>query len=215
MDVESSRQGCRFGVVLLAAGASRRMGRPKLLLPWGGTTVLEHLITQWRELGAAQIAVVTPPDHGAMREALEPWLARGIHAVMNPDPDRGMFSSIQCASAWDGWRPELTHWLISLGDQPHLLPLTLRQLVAAGCHDPDRIVQPSRAGRGRHPVWMPRRIFRELSDSSAANLKMFLAGHSEDRRLVAMADTGLDLDMDYPDDYEAACRLANGGAATG
>ena len=50
-----------LGVIILGAGASSRMGRPKLLLPWGDTTVIGHLIRQWRELGAAQIAVVHRP----------------------------------------------------------------------------------------------------------------------------------------------------------
>ncbi len=47
-----------FGVIILGAGASSRMGTPKLLLPWRDTTIIGHLISQWRELGAAQIAVV-------------------------------------------------------------------------------------------------------------------------------------------------------------
>ena len=47
-----------IGVVILGAGASSRMGRPKLLLPWRDTTVIGAILRQWRELGAAQIAVV-------------------------------------------------------------------------------------------------------------------------------------------------------------
>ena len=50
-----------FGVVILGAGASSRMGRPKLLLPWGDTSIIGHLIEQWRALAAAQIAVVRRP----------------------------------------------------------------------------------------------------------------------------------------------------------
>ena len=59
-----------FAVVLLAAGASSRMGRPKLLLPWHGTTVLGHLLDMWRELGAAQLAVVTAPANGPVTAEL-------------------------------------------------------------------------------------------------------------------------------------------------
>ncbi len=50
-----------LGVVILGAGASSRMGRPKLLLPWGATTIVGHLLEQWQTLGAAQIAVVRRP----------------------------------------------------------------------------------------------------------------------------------------------------------
>jgi len=61
MDAKSDcveRTALGFGVVILAAGASSRMGKPKMLLPWGGTTVLGHLIVQWKALRAGQIAVV-------------------------------------------------------------------------------------------------------------------------------------------------------------
>ena len=47
-----------LGVVILGAGASSRMGRPKLLLPWGDTSIVGHLIRQWHLLGAEQIAIV-------------------------------------------------------------------------------------------------------------------------------------------------------------
>src|ERR1035437_2980619 len=60
-DVMTRSPGARaypVGVVILAAGRSARMGKPKLLLPWGGTSVLGHLIEEWRALHAKQIDVV-------------------------------------------------------------------------------------------------------------------------------------------------------------
>src|SRR3989442_11142538 len=57
--VTHASQTLSFGVIILAAGASSRMGQPKLLLPWGNTSILGHLIAQWRGVGAEQIAVVT------------------------------------------------------------------------------------------------------------------------------------------------------------
>jgi len=53
------RAALDFGVLILAAGASSRMGQPKLLLPWHGTSVLGHLIGQWKDLRAGQIAAVS------------------------------------------------------------------------------------------------------------------------------------------------------------
>ena len=108
-----------LGVVLLAAGRSTRMGKPKLLLPWGRTSVLGHLIKQWKALGAKQIAVVCAPDDGAMRVELDRLGFPVQDRIINPAPDRGMFSSIQCAAQWSGWQAALTHWAIVLGDQPH------------------------------------------------------------------------------------------------
>ena len=52
MQQRSAERSFSVGVVILAAGRSARMGRPKLLLPWGETSVLGHLIKQWQALGA-------------------------------------------------------------------------------------------------------------------------------------------------------------------
>ena len=59
-----------MGVVVLAAGASSRMGRPKLLLPWGDTTVIGHLIANWQTVGARQITVVVADDHPLYRDGV-------------------------------------------------------------------------------------------------------------------------------------------------
>src|SRR5437868_3705961 len=90
----------RFGTIILAAGRSRRMGQPKLLLPWGRTSVLGHLIEQWNRLGAEQLAVVSAADDAAIHAELERRGFPSKNRIYNPDPDRGMFSSIQSAANW-------------------------------------------------------------------------------------------------------------------
>src|SRR5947209_16030515 len=104
------------GVVILAAGRSSRMGQPKLLLPWGKTSILGHLIGQWTLLGAKQIAVVRSSDDEALNAELNRLNFPERSRIVNPLPERGMFSSIQCAAGWRGWEPILTHWAIVLGD---------------------------------------------------------------------------------------------------
>src|SRR6185369_7472750 len=97
-----------FGVVILAAGASSRMGRPKLLLPWGGTSVIGHLLAQWRGLGAEQVSVVCAQANVALDQELNRLQFRPEDRIVNPIPECGMFSSIQCAASWKGWKPTLT-----------------------------------------------------------------------------------------------------------
>src|SRR5882762_9432424 len=58
-------------VVLLGAGASSRMGKPKMLLPWAQSTILGHLIELWKQLGAEQIAVVSAPEDAALNAELD------------------------------------------------------------------------------------------------------------------------------------------------
>src|ERR1017187_2577463 len=107
------------GVIILAAGRSARMGRPKLLLPWGGTSVLGHLIEQWQALRAMQIGVVCAARDQAMQAEFDRLSFANDSRIYNPAPEHGMFSSIQCATQWPGWQAALTHWAIVLGDQPH------------------------------------------------------------------------------------------------
>jgi molybdenum cofactor cytidylyltransferase len=196
-----------FGVVILAAGASSRMGKPKLLLPWGGTSVLGHLIGQWKALRAGQIAAVWATADQAVSAELDRLDFPRANRVVNPAPACGMFSSIQCAARWGGWNAELTHWAIVLGDQPHLRPDTLQDLLDfAGAHS-NQVCQPSRRGRPRHPVLAPKTVFMELKESRAETLKEFLQPLPSGAVLCELDDPGLDFDVDTPADYERALRL--------
>jgi molybdenum cofactor cytidylyltransferase len=204
----SQRESLRFGVVILAAGASSRMGRPKLLLPWGGTTVLGSLLHQWHSIGAKQLGVVcSGNDVSLAAEINRPGQPRA-EAIVNPQPERGMFSSVRCAASWNGWKTDLTHYVISLGDQPHLRKETLAALLSfAGVH-PAAICQPGRAGRGKHPLVLPKTVFKQLQNTTAETLKHFVQACGVPVQRLEIDDVGLDLDIDRPEDYEAALRLA-------
>jgi molybdenum cofactor cytidylyltransferase len=191
-----------IATIILAAGASRRMGRPKLLLPWEGGTVLEHLVEQWRGLGIDQIGVVLAAGDDAMLRELDRLKIE--RKVFNHCPELGMFSSIKCAAAWNGWDSETTHWLLSLGDQPQVSGDTLRRVLETAARNPDKICQPSREGRPRHPVVFPRDIFLELNRSRKEHLKAFLGEELDRRYFFASDDDGLDLDLDTPEDYREA-----------
>jgi molybdenum cofactor cytidylyltransferase len=186
------------------------MGRPKLLLPWDKTSVLGHLLNTWQVLGAAQIAVVVARGDNVLPGELDRLGLTGVGPISNPAPERGMFSSIQCAASWPGWSSGLTHWLISLGDQPHLRSATLRQLLEFAAANPGRICQPSRHGRARHPVLLPQPAFLQLAESAGPTLKDFLNSRAGECACCEIDDPGLDLDMDGPADYEKLRRKAIG-----
>jgi molybdenum cofactor cytidylyltransferase len=206
MPIDVSCHTITVGVVILGAGASSRMGSPKLLLPWGNTSVLGHLLEQWTSLRPKQIAVVYAEGNAAFEQELNHLGFPPQNRINNPKPESGMFSSIQCASRWPGWRIEVTHWAIVLGDQPHLMLSTLERLIGFAAANASRICQPSRNGRPRHPVLLPRAVFSELTRATEENLKQFLQHHSHDRALCEMDDSGLDFDIDEPADYERALR---------
>ena len=194
-----------LGVVLLAAGASVRMRQPKMLLPWGDSTVIGSLIQTWAGLGSRQIAVVCV--HGSPVDAeLNRLGFPDRQRIYNHCPENGMFSSITCAAQWTGWEPGLTHFAIVLGDQPHLSGETLRQLIALASNRPGQICQPCRAGAPRHPVLIPAPLFRSIPDSGRSTLKEFLALNAASRAGFESEDQGLDLDLDRMDDYQEAKR---------
>ncbi|HZT23842.1 MAG TPA: nucleotidyltransferase family protein [Verrucomicrobiae bacterium] len=196
----------RLGVVVLGAGASTRMGRSKLLLPWRGTTVIGHILDQWRRLGAGQIAVVCRPNDPALFGELDRLQLPAQNRIENPQPDRGMFSSIQCAANWEGWQHGLVGWVIVLGDQPHLRLETLEILVQTFGQAPEAICQPEFGGCGRHPVILSRAAFAGLRDSRAETLKQFLNQMAWPLNKCSIPDPGLALDLDSPEDYEWALK---------
>jgi molybdenum cofactor cytidylyltransferase len=191
------------------------MGRPKLLLPWRASTVLAHLITQYTQLGSPQIAVVVAESDREILQELERLKFNSKHCIVNPHPEKGMFSSIQCAARWTGWQSDLTHWIISLGDQPHLRANSIRSLLAFASAHAESICQPEWRGRPKHPVVLPRCLFAELATCDSPHLKAFLEQRSAHREMDPADDPGLDLDLDYPADYEKALRIIDGDEISG
>jgi molybdenum cofactor cytidylyltransferase len=193
-----------FGVVILGAGASSRMGRPKLLLPWRDTTVVGQIIRQWRELGAAQISIVHRPNDAALFAELDRLEFPAQDRIENPHSEQGMFSSVVCAARWPGWGKAISSWAVVLGDQPHLQAATLRLLLALAAQNPDAICQPQFGDHGRHPVILPRTAFEQLRNTRAGTLKDFLKLVACRSVQCAVNDSGLSLDLDTPEDYKRA-----------
>src|SRR5262245_20884677 len=131
----------RFAAVILAAGASSRMGQPKLLLSWRSTTVLGYLISQWRLLGSEQIGVVSAPGPHPVHEELDRLHVPELLRIINPTPELGMFSSIQAAARSNDWNSAVTHFVLLLGDQPQITATTLASLLEYASRNPERICQ--------------------------------------------------------------------------
>ena len=187
------------------------MGRPKMLLPWGESSVLGHLINLWSRVLEEQIVVVCADGDAGVENELNRLGVPKENRVVNPQPERGMFSSVQCAAQWRGWRSTLTHWTIALGDQPQLQLATLQTLADFAREHPAKICQPGQAGHGRHPIIFPRNDFQSLAQSKAHTLKEFLEARSADVQLIEVDDPGLDVDLDEPADYESALKTFRAG----
>lgn len=201
----------QLGVMILGAGASVRMGTPKLLLPWGDTTVLGHLVQTWRELQVRQIAVIVAMRDSPLDSELDRLGIPRERRVRNPDPACGMFGSIVCGASWSGWEPPVSHVALSLGDQPLVQKGTLLRLMEFSRENPASICQPTRKGRPRHPVIFPAREWSQLRESGVPTLRHFLESRTELRRFLECEDSGLDMDLDSPSDYGRALAIMLGG----
>jgi molybdenum cofactor cytidylyltransferase len=192
-------------IAILAAGESRRMGHPKLSLSWGGTSILGHLLQQWREAGAEKIVVIHP--QGEKNPVVLELDRLGIapeERIVTFAPERGMMGSIVTAAQQAIRDSSLTHLVIALGDQPHLQTETLRLVLHAGETAPKKIVRTVFQGKPGHPVALPVNLLAELADTPAATLRDFISLHQERVFDLACADSGVLLDIDTPEDYAHA-----------
>jgi len=99
--------GERCGAVVLAAGEARRFGCPKLLMPFGDSTVLGSAVEALVSIGMTPVVVVGGPDSAAISKSLE---SRPVRIVCNPEPARGMLSSIRVGveSLTSSWRSAIS-----------------------------------------------------------------------------------------------------------
>src|SRR5450631_2209352 len=100
-------------VAILAAGESRRMGRPKLCLPWGKTTILGHILHRWREAGAEKIVVVHGPGETPVTLELDRLGIPPDQRIATLAPERGMMGSVVTAAHLALRDASLTHLVIA------------------------------------------------------------------------------------------------------
>lgn len=195
--------------LILAAGASTRMGTPKALLPGrDGRPFILGIIATLRTAGLDHLVVVTGPHHDPIAATLA---AAGDTArlIRNPDPSRGQLSSIWCGL--DAIPPEAEGVLMTLVDVPAIAASTVTAVVDAWQHARAPIVRPIVDGRRGHPVIFDRATFEELRRAPLEyGARTVVRAHWGDSLDVPVDDRGCLIDVDTPADYE---RLRSGGSA--
>lgn len=182
--------------ILLAAGASSRMGTPKALLPWGSATFVQHLCRVLDLLDLPARAVVTRPD-------LVDQLKVDWPVWVNREPDRGMLSSLQTALQFVS--DDCPWIMVCLVDQPSIALETFQKM-AAQARDTGWS-SPLYQGRRGHPVVIGRDCFAALKEaSSEQNPRDVLSRFP--RTLVEVEDPGIARDFDTPEElkaYQTSC----------
>jgi CTP:molybdopterin cytidylyltransferase MocA len=190
-----SRDSSGLAAVILAAGASERMGSPKALLPYRGATFLEHLlaVTRHERIGAVRVVLGGHAEEIRARVALAPETA-----VLNPDWQAGQLSSLQAALA--SLPPDASEGiLVCLVDHPFVTAELVAALVAAFDRAPGSIVLPVYRGRRGHPVIFPSRLYPELLRAPAeVGARAVVRAHAAEVVEVATEEEGVVLNLNDP-----------------
>jgi molybdenum cofactor cytidylyltransferase len=196
----------RIAAILPAAGSSLRMGRPKLLLPVHGGPMVAAVVNALLGGGAEEIVLVTSGDN----EELQGWARRaGIEHAVNPDPSRGMLSSIREGIAALGGAAELarqgTILLVSPADLPNLQAETVVELVRRMRESRAPLALPVFHGKHGHPLAIAPALIPEIDTLDlAVGLKQLRDRHLDELLEVAVEDAGVVQDVDTPEDYALA-----------
>jgi molybdenum cofactor cytidylyltransferase len=143
--------------IVLAAGKSERMGSPKMLLPFGESTIIETVIGSIRNAGLENILVVL----GAYRQEIENAIRKiPAETCYNPEYSAGMHTSVICGF---GQIPEQAGAaLLFLGDQPSIPPEVIKEVISAWETSGKGIVIPTFNGKRGHPTLFDLRLKKEI-----------------------------------------------------
>ena len=184
--------------VVLAAGESRRMGRQKLLLPYGEGTVVEAVVRAALGSRIDRVLAVVGADREAVGRVLEPL---GVELAVNENFAAGMLSSIQ--TGFRSLPKEAEAAVVMLGDQPFVTSKVIDLLVEAYRRTGKTIVIPTHGGRRGHPVLIDIEHKGEiLGLAPEEGLRRLMRARPEATAEVEVADPGILRDLDKPEEYE-------------
>jgi molybdenum cofactor cytidylyltransferase len=201
----------RVFAVVPAAGRSLRMGRPKLLLPLGGRTVLGRLLEALEHPAVAARVVVVRADDEALAAEAKSLNATLVRPPVAP-PD--MRTSVQhaldhIASAYQPSPRDA--WMLVPGDHPVLDGGVIADLIGRWRETNASILIPTHAGRRGHPTLFRWPLAEQVASIPAGcGLNWLVQRHAGSVVEVAVTNPGVLTDLDTPADYEALCREGDG-----
>ncbi|MHC4072019.1 MAG: nucleotidyltransferase family protein [Planctomycetota bacterium] len=189
--------------VVLAAGLSRRMGVQKLLLPFGGKTVIAHIVDQILASAVDEVYVVVGHQARRVRRELSD---RYVSIVNNPDYESGMLSSVRCGLRALPRRCRTV--LVALGDQPSITSKLVDEMLQSFTSAEKSILVPFHDGRRGHPVLFSE-SYRDqiLTHYDNVGLRGLLHAHPDEVFELAVSTSAVLSDMDCPEDYRRELAL--------
>jgi len=183
----------RAGVIVLAAGNSSRLGRPKQLLPYRGKTLLAHTVSETLEAGLNPVVVVTGAFHTGVKKSL---CGQSIDIIFNPAWEEGMASGIVAGlSNMLLLHPDVDAVIITVCDQPFISSALLSQLVSTFDMSGKGIIACAYADSVGTPVLFGHSYFEQLlALSGSEGAKKLLKQYPDDLATVAFPDGYIDID---------------------
>jgi molybdenum cofactor cytidylyltransferase len=185
--------------VVLSAGESSRMGRPKALLPIEGQNFIERIVAALKQSQAGRILVVLGHDADAMRRQIEHL---PIEIIVNTDYKKGQLSSLQSAIRHIEKENRCDGMLVHLVDHPYIDPQLVDLMIGRFYETNKVIVVPRHQGKRGHPVIFSRDLFEELlSAPGDQGAKAVVNTHRAETLEIDTEDQGIALDIDTPELY--------------
>ena len=184
--------------MILAAGESKRMGKPKLLLPFGEKTIIEIIVATVVSSKVEQTLVIL----GSGREKIEEKIKNyPVKIVYNRDFRGGMLSSVQCG--FKSLPEETRAVLVVLGDQPKISTTVINKLIDAYKSSGKGIVLPVYKKERGHPVLIDVKYGEEVENlSPEVGLRGTVYNHPEDILEVEVETPSIFQDIDDESDYK-------------
>jgi molybdenum cofactor cytidylyltransferase len=187
-----------ISAIVLAAGQSKRMGQPKMLMTWGQTSVIGKVISTLFEAGVNDIHVVTGGNQAELKEALR---ANEVKYIHNKEYANGeMLTSVQVGLA--SVRGESEAVLIVLGDQPQIESKVVQEIIERYASTHHKIIVPSYLKHRGHPWLVEKSYWQEiLILMYPATLRDFLNAHNEVIDYMNIDSQSVIQDLDTQADY--------------
>ena len=185
----------RSAGVILAAGAARRYGQPKLLLPWKGEAIIRHVARAALSAGLDPVVVVAGEHHKSILDSL---VGMNVALVINPDWEKGQSSSLQVGLS--ALPSEIGSAVFLLGDQPQIPADLVQSLIERHAGSLLPIVAPLVGGQRANPVLFDQVTFPKLMELSGDTGGRSLFSHYPVEWLE-WHDTSVLFDVDTPEDY--------------
>jgi len=190
--------------VVLSAGESSRMGRPKALLPIDGQTFIERIVAALKQTTVGKIIVIL--GHNA-RELEAKISHLPVQILINTDYKQGQLSSLQLAVRDLQADADCDGMLVHLVDHPYLAPALVQEMIRRFYETKKRIIVPKFHGKRGHPVIFSNALFGELlSAPMAEGAKAVVNAHRAETLEIDTQEEGIAVDIDTPELYQQHVR---------